>query len=189
MSNKPEQIRHEIESTRAELSGDVNALADSVRPSSVARRQVDKIRGGVSQAKDAVMGAAEDTTGSVSEAAGGVKAAARRQARGNPLAAGLVASAAGWLVSSMLPASQAERQGAAALKERAQPLADDVGSKVSSAAEEIAENLKEPAREAVEQVKASAADSAQTVKEEASSAATDVKDSSRQAGQEVRRQA
>ena len=30
MSNNPDQIRHEIESTRAELSGDVNALADSV---------------------------------------------------------------------------------------------------------------------------------------------------------------
>ena len=64
MSNNPDQIRHEIESTRAELSGDVNALADSVRPSTVARRQVDKVRDGVTtvknSVKDSVMGTADD---------------------------------------------------------------------------------------------------------------------------------
>src|SRR6478735_1911081 len=187
MSNNPEQIRHEIETTRAELSGDVNALADSVRPSTVARRQVDKVRDGVTTAKnsvkDSVMGTAEDAGQSVSGTAGDATSAVRRKTRGNPLAAGLVAFAAGWLVSSMLPASQAERQGAAALKEKAQPLADDL----QSAARQVAESLKEPAREAVEQVKASAADSAATVKDEASSTAAGVKDSTRQAAEEVSR--
>ena len=188
MSNNPDQIRHEIESTRAELSGDVNALADSVRPSTVARRQVDKVRDGVTtvknSVKDSVMGTADDAGQSVSGAAGDATSAVRRKTRGNPLAAGLVAFAAGWLVSSLLPASQAERQGATALKEKAQPLADDL----SSAARQVAENLKEPAREAVEQVKASAGDSASAVKDEASSTAADVKDSTRQATEEVRRQ-
>ena len=191
MSSNPDQIRHEIEETRAELSGDVNALADSVRPSAVAQRQVDKVKSGVASVKDSIMGTADDATSSVSGAAGSVsdkasdaKSAVRRQARGNPLAAGLVAFAAGWLVSSVLPASQAERQGAAALKEKAQPLTENV----TSAAKEVAENLKEPARDAVEQVKSSAADSAATVKDEAKSTASDVKDSSQQAATEVRQQ-
>ncbi len=74
MSNNPDQIRHEIESTRAELSGDVNALADSVRPSTVARRQVDKVRDGVTtvknSVKDSVMGTADDAGQSVSGTAG-----------------------------------------------------------------------------------------------------------------------
>jgi ElaB/YqjD/DUF883 family membrane-anchored ribosome-binding protein len=188
MSTNPEQIRQEIQSTRAELSDDVNALTESVRPSSVARRQVDKVRGGVASVKDSVMGTAENATDSVSGAAGGAKSAVRRQARGNPMVAGAVAFGVGWLVSSLLPATSAERQGAAALKEKAQPLAENVGSQLSSAAQDVAQNLKEPARDAVEQVKASAADSASTVKDEAASTASDVKDSSQQAAEEVRRQ-
>ena len=184
MSNNPDQIRQEIETTRAELSGDVNALADSVKPGNVARRQVDKVRDGVMGVKDSVMGTADDATQSVSGAAGDAKSAVRSKTRGNPLAAGLVAFAAGWLVSSLLPASEAERQGATALKEKAQPLTEELGS----AAKQVAENLKEPAREAVDQVKASAADSAATVKDEAASTAGDVKDSSQQAAQEVRQQ-
>ena len=188
MSSNPDQIRHEIESTRAELSGDVNALADSVKPGNVARRQVDKVRDGVMGVKDSVMGSAEDATQSVSGAAGDAKSAVRSKTRGNPLAAGLVAFAAGWLVSSLLPATQAERQGATALKEKAQPLTEELGSTAKQVAGNLKENLKEPAREAVDQVKASAADSASTVKAEASSTASDVKGSSQQAAQEVRQQ-
>jgi gas vesicle protein len=195
MSSNPDQIRREIEETRAELSGDVNALADSVKPSTVARRQADKVKSGVASVKDSIMGNADDASSSVSDAAGSVsdkasdaKSAVRRQARGNPLAAGLVAFAGGWLLSSLLPATQAERQGAAALKEKAQPLAETVGSELSSVAKDVAENLKEPARDAVEQVKSSAADSAATVKDEAKSTASDVKDSSQQAATEVRQQ-
>ena len=109
MSSNPDQIRQEIQSTRAELSDDVNAHTDSVRPSSVARRQVDKVRDGVSSVKDNVMGTAENATDSVSGAAGDAKSAVRRQARGNPLVAGLVAFGAGWLVSSLIPATSAER--------------------------------------------------------------------------------
>jgi len=102
----PDQIRDEIEATRAELSGDVNALADSVKPSSVAKRQADKVRSGVSSLKDNVMGSAEDLGHNVkgtasglgqsaSDATSGTTTAVRRQTRGNPLAAGLVAFAAG----------------------------------------------------------------------------------------------
>lgn len=192
----PDQIRNEIEATRAELSGDVNALADSVKPGNVARRQADKVRSGVSSLKDNVMGTAEDLTHSVKDtasdlgqsasgAAGGTKSAVRQKARGNPLAAGLVAFAAGWLVSSLIPATEAEQQGATALKEKAEPLKEQV----TSAVKEVASNLQEPARDAVEQVKSSATDSAQTVKEEAQGAASDVKDSSQEAAGRVREQA
>ena len=184
MSNDPEAIRREIESTRSDLSENVNALADSVKPGNVARKQVDKVKEGVSDLKDRVLGGADDARSSVSGSAGDAGYAVKQQARGNPLAAGLVAFAVGWLLSSLLPASQAEQQGATALKEKAQPLVDQA----SSAAKEVAQNLKEPAQQAVESVKASASDSADTVKSEAQSTAADVKDSSQQAVSEVRSQ-
>ena len=46
--------------------------------------------------------------------------AIRRQTRGNPLAAGLIAFGAGWLVSSLLPASRREQELADQAKQVAQ---------------------------------------------------------------------
>lgn len=59
-SNDPEQIRREIEETRANLSNDVNALADEAKPGNVAKRQVasasDSVKEGVSNLKEKIMG-------------------------------------------------------------------------------------------------------------------------------------
>ena len=46
-SPSPEELRANIERTRSALSSDVNALTEEVKPSAVARRQVDKVRGGL----------------------------------------------------------------------------------------------------------------------------------------------
>ena len=51
-SNDPDEIRAEIEQTRAALSDDVDALTDTANPKNIAKRQVDK-------AKDAVVGVKE----------------------------------------------------------------------------------------------------------------------------------
>jgi len=71
MSTDPDQIRREIDATREDLSDNVNALADSIKPGNVARRQVDKVKDGASNLKDRVMGAADDSSSSVSDAASG----------------------------------------------------------------------------------------------------------------------
>ena len=115
------------------------------------------------------MGTAHDVTETGSDQAHGaaeaVRAApdlARRQTRGNPLAAGAVALAAGWLVGSLMPASEKERELATTAKEQAQPLLDEA----KSVAQETAENLKEPAQQAVESVKDTAREGAQHVKDD-----------------------
>lgn len=182
MSQSPEEIRADIEQTRSELGTNVDALADKVSPSSIVQRQTDKIRGGISNVKEAVMGKADDVTGSMHDAAqnaggtlqdapGRLADKAKGQARGNPLAAGLVAFGAGWLVSSLIPASAPERDAAAAVKEKAQPLIDEAGN----VARDMAQNLKEPARQAMDEVKSTATDSASVVRDEAAGAADDVK--------------
>lgn len=56
MSNDPEQIRAEIAATRGELSSNVNALTESVKPGNAARRQADRVTGAVAGLKDCVMG-------------------------------------------------------------------------------------------------------------------------------------
>ena len=192
MSSNPDQIREEIEVTRGQLSEDVDVLTETVRPSNVARRQADKLGGRAGALKDRVMGAADDA-GSVTSSVGDTASAlgdkageaphmVRRQTRGNPLAAGLVALGVGWLVGSLLPASEAERQAAEQLKDKAQPLVEEA----KQVAQDTAQELKGPAQDAVGAVKDSAAESAQTVKEEGRSTAADVQGSARDAADTVR---
>ncbi len=194
MSNDPDQIRSEIEATRSDLSANVNALTDSVRPGSVAKRQADKVTGAVAGLKDKVMGAADGAStdgprstslSDVKDGAAAVPSRAASGTRGNPLAAGIIAFGAGWLLGSLLPASSAEQQAAVSLKDRAAPLTDQV----TQAAKEVAGNLKEPAQDAAQQIKETATDAAGSVKDEAQSGASDVKASSQEAVGQVRQQA
>ena len=169
MSN-PDEIRAQIEQTRGNLSNDVNALADTVTPSHIAKRQTDKVRGAVFGAKDKVMGSASHASSGISSATDTVTSApAQLEARtaGNPLAAGLIAFGVGWLAGSLLPSSSVEQQAAAKVKTAATPLAAD-------AAKEVADHLKEPAQDALEAVKSSATDAAATIKDEGASAVQDV---------------
>ena len=195
MTSDPDQIRNDIEATRSDLSANVNALADSVRPSSVARRQADRVKGGLSDLKDKVMGTADDASSSASDSLQSVKQTAgaapsmvARKTRGNPLAAGLIAFGGGWLLASLLPASSAERQAAETLKEKAAPLTETVTETAKQAAQEVGGNLQEPARQAVEEVKSTASDAGATVKDEAQSSASDVAGKTQSAAQEVRNQ-
>jgi gas vesicle protein len=213
-SSDPDVIRRQIEDTRANLSYEVDALNEKVNPTRVVDRRVGKAKSTVTGLKDRVFGAAHDTTyqahgtasnaadavqGAASNAAGSVQNAAssavgavqsapdtiQRQAQGNPLAAGLIAFGVGWLVSSLLPTSEKEKQLASqaesAVKEHSQPLVDQA----KNVAQEIGDNLKPAAQEAVESVKSTAQDGVQTVKAEGQSAAQDVQGTAQDAKQTV----
>jgi gas vesicle protein len=184
MSESPEQIRAEIDRTRAELGLDVDALADKVSPSKIAHRQGDKIKGAFGSVRERVMGAADDAGSSVGDAGSSAASAVsdaghavKAKAEGNPLAVGLIAFGAGLVLASLIPASAKEKQAAAAVKEQAQPLIDEA----SNVAKEVGEHLKEPAQDAVAAVKETATDAVSTVKDDASDAATTVTDRANEA--------
>ncbi|MCP2266998.1 DUF3618 domain-containing protein [Promicromonospora thailandica] len=188
-TNDPDEIRADIERTRAELSHDVDTLGDKVHPGHAVRRQTDKVRSGMGRVKDRVMGTAHDTMDSAhgtshdladrgreaaSSVAHGVGAApqkVREQTQGNPLAVGLVAFGAGLALASLLPASRTERRAVAAVEEKAAPLVDDL----KSTASEVAEGLKEPAREGAEAVRDAAKDAAQQVGEHGRETVSDLR--------------
>jgi len=189
MTNDPDQMRANIEATRGDLSRNVDALTESVRPGNVARRQKDKVNSAVSGAKDAVMGHAgsvQSTGSDALQATGDAISSApnkvQQSAQGNPLAAGLIAVGVGWLVGSLLPASRPERQAAATLKDKAAPLAQQV----SNVAKDTAQNLQQPAKEALEQVKSATSDAVGTVHAEASSTASDVADTARESARTIK---
>ena len=154
----------------------------------------DSVTGAASTAKDSVTGAAQGAvstvTGaasSVGDAATGAVGTAKQQAEGNPLAAGLVAFGVGWLVSSLLPASQAEQRAARKAVETAKE--QGVVEQAKQAAQEVGQNLQSSAQDAAQQVKDKAQDATSTVKQEAQSATQDVKDHAQGAAQDVKGEA
>ena len=190
MSENPDVIRADIEATRARLGTNVDAVADKVTPSHIVQRQTDKVKENVKDAvfgvKEKVMGAADHTSGTMHSAAGSAGAhlsdagsaigdaptQVKTKTQGNPLAAGLIAFGAGLLVSSLIPASQKEREAADALKTAAEPLTTEL----TEAAKHVADGLKEPAQAAMENVKATATEATEHVKAEGQGAVADVKD-------------
>ncbi|HEV7168625.1 MAG TPA: DUF3618 domain-containing protein [Micrococcaceae bacterium] len=188
MSQSPEEIRAEIDRTRGRLGTDVDALADKVSPSSIAHRQTEKVRGTFGRMRSSVMGSADDATDTArhaaqqaGEAVQDMPDAVTRKTQGSPLAAGLIAFGAGWLLSALIPASDTEKEAASTVKEKAQPLIQNAGEM----AKNVANDMKEPAQEAMDQVRRAAQDSAQTVKEEGTSAAQDVKERTQDAKERV----
>jgi len=147
--------------------------------SAAASQTADRVSDTASSAAGAVQDAASTAADRLQEA----PQAIRRQARGNPLAAGLVAFGAGWLVSSLLPASRREQELADQAKQVAQEKVQPVVSQVAS---EMGDNLREPAQQAVESVKSTAADAGQTVADEGRSAAQDVQGRAQDAAGTVR---
>jgi gas vesicle protein len=162
----PEQIRAEIEATRANLGQDVDALADKVTPSKIVDRQVDKVKGAVGSVKDRVLGATSD----LGDSASSTSHDAVEKAKGNAIAVGLIAFGVGLLAASLIPASQKEKDLSTQLKDAAQPLVGEV----KDAAKQVGENLREPAQEAAAAVKDKATDAADSVKSEATAAKDDV---------------
>lgn len=178
--NTPEQIKQQIEHTRADLSDNVNALGDKVSPSHMMGRQMDRARDTATGLKERVMGSAGDMADSGADTARSAQSQMRRKAKGNPLAAGLIAFGAGWLLSSVLPASEPEQQAAAQLKDKASDVAQPMMEQAKQAGQEMADNLKQPAQEATEHVRATAQDAAGNVSDQARHAAGDVKEDAQQ---------
>lgn len=185
-SNDPDQIRADIERTRAELSYNVDTLGDTVNPKNIASRQVDRVKDRARTFRDSIMGSPDDPhdqgsagdlqsamsgkASAVGDAVSNAPSMAKEKTRGNPLAAGLIAFGAGLLISSLIPASRKEQQAVSDLQDNLEPLKQQV----TDVAKEMADNLREPAQQAAESIKSVATDAADNVKGQAQSATDDV---------------
>jgi cell division septum initiation protein DivIVA len=211
MTSDPGQIRGNIEQTQRNLSADVDALAEKVSPSRMVERRVEQTRWAMTSVKDRIMGSAAETTSTVSGTASSAAASAkdtlaakassaadmassapeqaRQRTHGNPLAAGLVAFGAGWLLSSLLPATEPEQQAAAQVKDLAIEKGRPVAQELGQAGQEAAHSLRESAKQRAQSVKETATDAASTVAGEAQSQASDVTSHAQEARNRVTEQA
>lgn len=198
MSTDPNQIRREIERTRDNLSTDVDALAYKVSPGRVVADRKQRARDAVRKVRNSVMGTASDlgdsatsagssladrtstAASSVGDAVQQAPAKARQASAGNPLAAGLIAFGVGWLVSSLVPASDRERHAAEQLKEKVGEHGDTIREHLGEAAREVRDDLREPVTHATEAVKSTATDATQAVREQGRSATHEVREHTRE---------
>jgi ElaB/YqjD/DUF883 family membrane-anchored ribosome-binding protein len=207
-TDDPDQLRRQIERTQHSLSTDVDMLAEKVTPGKVVHRKVDRARRSLTSVRDRVMGSASDgmsTAGNqigdtastvadrassmasnAAETVGQAPQAIRRGAQGNPLAAGLIAFGAGWLLSSLAPATKPEQRAAGQATDWMREHSDVVTEPAAQVAQELKENLREPAEQAVDSVRSTATDAASTVADDARSAAGDVTDRAQEATSTVR---
>jgi hypothetical protein len=218
-SNDPDEIRADIERTRAALSDDVDDLAESVKPKNVAQRQVDKVKAAASNVKDRVMGSDDDeyggsTVGGVSDKAYAAKdAVADRTYAAKDVVADKAHAAKDTVSEKASEAGEAVRQAPRRIRRKAQgnPLAAGViafglGMLVSSlipstekereAVSQLQENLEpvkekaaEVAKDIGENLKPAAQEAADSVRETAQEGVENVKQEGQSAAQDVKDQA
>ncbi|MBP2367755.1 DUF3618 domain-containing protein [Pseudonocardia parietis] len=188
-------VERRVDRARGRLAGWRDAVmgsdtADHVRHAGrTAHSLADEGADRVEDVAGTVADRASDAASTVSGTARAAPRAARRQTRGNPLAAGLIAFGAGWLASSVLPASRREQELAGQAEEKAlevgRPLARQAGEK----AEELGGALRNPAEQAARAVQETAQQAASNVRAEGHSAAEEVRDRAEDAGRNVQDEA
>jgi uncharacterized protein YjbJ (UPF0337 family) len=186
MTQAKEKVMGSAHDTSAHAQGMASNAAGSVQDAA-------------SNAAGAVQDAASNAAGSVqdaaSNAAGAVQQApdqAVRQTQGNPLAAGLIAFGAGWLISSLMPASEKERQLAqqaeSSVKEHSDQAKEAAMGVAKETAKEVGTGMRPAVQHAAKEVASTAMDATSTVKDEGKSAAQDAKGQAQESKEKVKSQ-
>ncbi|WP_328369656.1 DUF3618 domain-containing protein [Micromonospora zamorensis] len=197
MSSDPDRIRREIETTRTELSYDVDALTDKVNPRRIAGYRAGQARDAFTRAKEKMMGSSshmgQETGQRVSHAAGSVRdetrslgQQSRERAQGNPMAAGLVAFGVGLLAASLIPPSGRERQLAGRARDMVSEHSDQLRDQASQVGHQVQDNLREPAQQAAQSVRTSAQHGMSAVGDQGRSAARQVQGEAHAAADDLR---
>jgi len=112
--------------------------------------------------------------------------AIRRQARGNPIAAGVIAFGTGWLVASLIPAARREQDVADRAVRAGREKVQAAGPAVQQAAAEVRDNLREPAQQAVESLRSTGLQAGRAVADDGRARAEEVQERARDAAENVR---
>lgn len=207
MGREPDELKTEVEESRARLAHNVDRLTDRATPSKVVRRKAGAAQHRLTGVKERVMGtagqkshdlarSAEDTGDSVRRTADQVGQSVReapeqvvRQTQGSPLAAGVIAFGAGMLAAALLPVSEAEERVGSRLREHSDELLQPVRESARGAAEDLKEGMRGPATEAVESVKSTAQEAADATKQQAQDSSQEAATGLREVGQDAAREA
>ncbi len=168
MGQDPDEIRREIEATRADMTETVDAIGYKT---DVRARTRDR----VTDTKDSIVAKISGATPDTGEAKQRAKRAAG-VAQENPLGLAIGSVAVGFLAGMVVPSTQVE-------DEKVGPIADQVKERARETGQEVLERGKEVAQEAAQSAKETARESGQ---EHAQEVASSAKDAARQTREDVR---
>lgn len=178
MGQDTDELKRDIEDTRAGMTETLDAIGDRVSPGRIVERRKNRIRASVDDLRDRVMGTASDTQRGLSEAAHGATDAVKHTpdaitngTQGAPLMAGAIAFGAGFLAAAVFSPTETEKQASAKVMETLEPAKEQL----VDSAKQIADHLKEPAKQAAQEVKDSAGESAASVASTARATADEAK--------------
>jgi hypothetical protein len=161
-----------VERRKAAVGQRFRSIKDSVMGSPGYREPTsERLR---SRAENAVQ-SASDAVQSATQRVENAPQAVAEQARGNPIAAGIVAFGAGMLLATVLPTSRTEHR----IVEEAKPQLQNAAGELKQAGRDVAADAKEHARDAVQEVKAAGADATENVRDQATESAQQVRDTTR----------
>jgi len=191
MGQSTEELRREIEGTRADMSMTLDAIGDRVSPGRIVQRRKNRVSYAVQNMRERVMGFAHDAEHALTDTAGSAVDTVKQSpqamtsaTQGSPLMAGAIALGAGFLVAAAFPPTDKERQLANKAMEKIEPAKEQL----VEAAKESAEHLKQPAMDAAQQVKQEATTAASDVASTAKEAVAETKQDAQQAASNVRSQ-
>lgn len=187
MGQTPDDIRHDIERTRGEMTDTIQALGYKADvPSRVKSRIADlsdSVKSSASGAAGAMSGTASDAASTVTHAAGTIsdQIPSRRQldrtARSSPWALLFGAVAAGVMLGQAIPSSRKEDEligrRAEQLRDQARALGQDAVDHGRQVAQDAAYAARDAAADVADQVKSSGHEHAQQLGDQAASRAQD----------------
>ena len=185
MGTSEVELRHEADAQRARMSDTLEAIGDRVSPERMVERRKAAIGNGVKNARNAIMGSRDYEEPRIAQARDKAGDAMRtatdrvqhapemvaEQARGNPLAAGLVVFGAGLLIATMFPETDTEQNVVAA----AQPQIQHATEQLREAGTEVAHDAQQHGQDAAAELRAVGTDAVAAVKEQAQTSAAQVK--------------
>ena len=176
MGQDTEQLKREIESTRAGMGTTLDAIGDRVSPGRMVQRNKNRVAQSAQSLRDKVMGTVSDAHDTLSDTADtatdAIKAAPGAvvdHTKGAPMVAGALAFGIGFLVAAAFPATSKEKQVSSRVLDVIEPVTDEA----VHAVHDIADHLKDPAIEAANVVEDAATDAVHSVTDTAQDAVAD----------------
>ncbi|UYQ60257.1 DUF3618 domain-containing protein [Streptomyces peucetius] len=213
MGTQPDELRSEVEHTRAHLARNVDLLADRMAPRRIARRKADSAQHRLRGIKEHVMGSAKESRSGLSSTAHSVADTAGQGAdqvgEKAKATAGRARATAGKAKDTAGHLGSTAQQAPARMKERTQgsPLAagvmafgagmlaaaflppskaeERVGEQLREHSGELLEPVKQGAHEVQEGLRGPAGEAVEAVKSAAQDAARTTRDETRSAGQDT----
>jgi len=190
-----DQLKHDAEMQRARMGDTLEAIGDRLSPERMVERRKAAVGRTFRNMKESVMGspgyqepaterlkaqagaARDSATSAVHNATEHLQEAPQAladQARGNPVAAGIIAFGGGVLLATLLPTSRTEQR----VVDEAKPQLQEAAQQLKAAGRDVASDAADHARDAAEAVKSTGTEAGAHVRDHAEAAAQHVKDDS-----------